>query len=301
MRFENYQPTKNLQADALIDLQTVDPTDIFEILSEAIRLKVAAKVGEVNNTLQNKKIVLITNQKLGLAQLTFRLSVVGLGAEPITVQLGGSGIEAFLGAKETTQTLSRLGIDAFVVETGLYKDAETLYKQLYKPVINAFDGDSPCDALSMLFSVHERLGKLSNLNVAYISEGNKLDSTLSAFIKCGLNITFVCPEDKKPTEEIFNYAAAHVHAHVEHDLDKALQSCDVLFIDNEFGESYKITKEKLKLLSRDACVLHPTPLTGKLDADIDILDDNRSLIANFGANLVYIQSAILELLLDNNY
>ena len=89
MRFENYQPTKNLQADALIDLQTVDPTDIFEILSEAIRLKVAAKVGEVNNTLQNKKIVLITNQKLGLAQLTFRLSVVGLGAEPITVQLGG--------------------------------------------------------------------------------------------------------------------------------------------------------------------------------------------------------------------
>ena len=185
MRFENYQPTKNLQADALIDLQTVDPTDIFEILSEAIRLKVAAKVGEVNNTLQNKKIVLITNQKLGLAQLTFRLSVVGLGAEPITVQLGGSGIEAFLGAKETTQTLSRLGIDAFVVETGLSKDAETLYKQLYKPVINAFDGDSPCDALSMLFSVHERLGKLSNLNVAYLSEGNKIDSTLSAFIKCG--------------------------------------------------------------------------------------------------------------------
>ena len=301
MKFETHQPKRTLINDALIDLSTVENEDIYEILSEAIRLKVAAKVGEINKSLENKKVALITNQKIGLAPLTFWLSVCGVGGKPITVPLGGSGLEIFLSSRESMEILSRLGIDAFIVQTAMEDDASRLYNKLYMPVVNAFDGDSPCDALSMLFSVYESLGKLYGLNVAYVGSGKKVTSTLSAFVKCGMNINFVCPEGDLPDEDVLAFVRANVQGGVTHDFERALSAADVVFLSDDFNGEFRLTKEIMKKTLRlNAVVLHTSPLTGAKDADENIMDDNRCLIAKCGENLVYIQSAILELLLCNN-
>lgn len=296
MDFEHYLPNGKFNCKNLVSLNNVDQTDIFEILHRAFHLKTAETVGEVNKSLSNKKIVLITNKRLGLQQVVFRLSVDGANGNPMTIPLSGTGIEELLSGREYVEILSRLNIHAFVVGTSVCDDAEVLSKHLNTPVVNAYSGDSPCMACTHLMSILEAQKKLCGLNVCYVGCPTKVTSLISGMAKCGMNITFVTPKPYVPCEQVLNYVNELSCATYQEDLLTPLKTCDVLYVNNDF-EEYKITKEVLNYLKPSASVLHDIPLTNASDADLDIMDDKRCLVATCGANMVFVQTAILELLL----
>lgn len=296
MKFENYAPQNALSSRSLVSLSDVNETDIFEILHKCLHLKITESVGEIDYSLKNKHVVLITNQRLGIAQLTFRLAIDKVNGHPLTIPIGGSNIDTFLSGRESSEILSKLGIDAFVVETSVAGDALKLSKKM-EPVINAYLKDSPITAISDLLTVYESQKRLSGLNVCFLANTDEESSHLIGMAKCGMNLTIVAPEDKKPSDELLSRLNQFTTVKYESDLDEALKTCDVLYIDNDFPDEYFVGKETLALLKPTACVLHASPLTDATDAEIDIMDDKRCLVSDSGANVVYVLSAVLELLL----
>ncbi len=295
MKFENYLPKSSIACPSVVTLKDVEKEDLFEILHKCLHLKIQESVGEQDYSLKNKHVVLVTNQRLGLAQLTFRLAIDKVNGHPLTIPIGGSNIDGFLSGRESVEILSKLGIDGFVVETSVSDDAEKLSKKM-APVVNAYSSDSPITAISDLLTVYERLKRLDGLNVCYYGSPSQITSLLAGMAKCGMKINFVTI-GSEVNEEVLNYLETFTEVTVTDDFDKALRECDLLYIDNDYPESCKINKEKLAGLNSNACVLHPSPLTDARDADIDILDDNRCLVSDSGANTVYVLSAVLELLL----
>lgn len=296
MKFENYAPQNALSSRSLVSLSDVDETDIFEILHKCLHLKITESVGEIDYSLKNKHVVLITNQRLGIAQLTFRLAIDKVNGHPLTIPIGGSNIDTFLSGRESSEILSKLGIDAFVVETSVAGDALKLSQKM-EPVINAYLKDSPITAISDLLTVYESQKRLSGLNVCFLANTHEESSHLIGMAKCGMNLTIVAPEDKKPSIELLNRLNQFTTATYRSDLEDALKTCDVLYIDNDFSDEYFVSKETLTLLKPTACVLHASPLTDAPDAEIDVMDDKRCLVSDSGANVVYVLSAVLELLL----
>ncbi len=298
MKFENYLPKSSITCPSVVNLKDVEKEDLFEILHKCLHLKIQESVGEPDYSLKNKHVVLVTNQRLGLAQLTFRLAIDKVNGHPLTIPIGGSNIDGFLSGRESVEILSKLGIDAFVVETSVADDAEKLSKKM-APVVNAYSYDSPITAIADLLTVYERLKRLDGLNVCYYGTPKYVTSLLAGMAKCGMKINFVTVGGAEPTLEVLNYLKTFTEVTVSENLDKALKECDLLYIDNDYPENYKITKEKLADLNCSACVLHPSPLTEAVDADIDIMDDKRCLVADSGANTVYALSTVLELLLSH--
>lgn len=296
MKFENYAPQNTLSSRSLVSLSDVDETDIFEILHKCLHLKITESVGEIDYSLKNKHVVLITNQRLGIAQLTFRLAIDKVNGHPLTIPIGGSNIDTFLSGRESSDILSKLGIDAFVVETSVAGDALKLSQKM-ELVINAYLKDSPITAISDLLTVYESQKRLSGLNVCFLANTDEESSHLIGMAKCGMNLTIVAPEDKKPSLELLNRLNQFTTATYRKDFEEALKTCDVLYIDNDFPNEYFVSKETLTLLKPTACVLHASPLTDATDTEIDVMDDKRCLVSDSGANVVYVLSAVLELLL----
>lgn len=296
MKFENYLPKNAINCRSVVNLKDIDTEDVYEMLSKCIRLKIQESVGEVNYSLKNKHVMLITNQRLGLAQVTFRLAVDKVNGHPLTIPIGGSNIVEFLSGKESVEVLSKLKIDGFVVETSVTSDAEKLSEKM-SPVINAYGGDSPISAVSYLLTVYERLHKLDGLNVCYYGCPKTVTSFLAGIAKCGMNINFVKENCQTPDETVLDYLKEFTSVTVTDDYEKAVKYCDLLYIDNDYPSDYMITKEKLEALNASAFVLHETPLTDAVDCSIDVLDDKRCLVTDGKANTVYALSAVLELLL----
>lgn len=112
-----------------------------------------------------------------------------------------------------------------------------------------------------------------------------------------MNLNLIAPKNHAVNQEVVTYLKELTSVEVSDDLTAALKKCDVLFIDNDYGQDFYVNKETLESLSKQACVLHSSPLTDAEDADINIMDDYRCKIADSGANVVYVLSSVLELLI----
>lgn len=296
MKFENYIPKNAIESKSLVNLKEVSKEDIFEIIRKCLHLKITEAVGEVDYSLKNKHVVLITNQRLGIAQLTFRLALNKVNGHPLTIPIGGSNIESFLSGRESVEIFSKLGIDAFIVETSVSSDAAKLNEKI-SPVVNAHLKDSPITAISDLLTIYENHKRLSGLNVCFLGNFDKLTSHLVGMAKCEMNLNLITPENRTVNEEVVTYLKELTSVEVSNDLPLALKKCDVLYIDNDYGQDFYVNKETLENLSKSACILHSSPLTDAKDADINIMDDYRCKIADSGANVVYVLSSVLELLI----
>lgn len=295
MKFETYRPSGSVTFDALVDLNEVTKEDIFETLHTALQLKISESVGEVDKSLENAHVALITNQRLGLSQLTFRIAIDKVSGHPMTIPIGGSNIDEFLSGEESVDVLSKLGIDAFVVDTAILDDANKLDKRLSR-VINANFLNSPIFALSNVLTIYEAKRKLEGLNVVCVTKANLQSSSLNAFLLLDMNVTICSPYEtglfglkEKYGEDSISY---------NQDLSSALKNCDVLYIDNDFGEDYKIYEKDLTPLKSDAVILHAGFIENSPDADKEIIEDKRYLSTLSYANKAYVLASVLKLVLN---
>ncbi len=295
MKFETYRPSGSVTFDALVDLNEVTKEDIFETLHTALQLKISESVGEVDKSLENAHVALITNQRLGLSQLTFRIAIDKVSGHPMTIPIGGSNIDEFLSGEESVDVLSKLGIDAFVVDTAILDDASKLDKRLSR-VINANFLNSPIFALSNVLTIYEAKRKLEGLNVVCVTKANLQSSSLNAFLLLDMNVTVCSPYETG----LFGLKEKYGEGSISYnqDLSSALKNCDVLYIDNDFGEDYKIYEKDLTPLKSDAVILHAGFIENSPDADKEIIEDKRYLSTLSYANKAYVLASVLKLVLN---
>ena len=244
-------------------------------------------------------------------------------------QLGGHGIylspeEVGLGKRESIADVARVlsrYVDAIAARTFSQDTLRTLASYSSVPVINALsDQEHPCQALSDLFTIYEKKGRLTGLTLAFIGDSNNVaNSLLLSACLLGMNFHLASPPGYEVKEEVLNQgrgfaALSGGQIQLTNNPDEAARDADVIYTDvwASMGQEAEVEKRRLafsgyqvdnRLLSLakgDVLLMHPLPAHHGEEISPGLLDDPRSMVFNQAENRLHLQKALLVKLLSNS-
>lgn len=302
MGINNYRRKGIIETEELLNLRTVEKTDIYEILQSARELKLKSRLGERLKKLAGKNIFLMTKSSFGKARLAFEIAVRSLDANPIALPMGGKDIEELIHNQDSIKVLERFNISLAVVDTSDRTDALDLSKVLSLPVINANERAGACHSLAVLLTIWEATNRLEGLKVVIVG-GFEQDQTslLYGMCKCGMDITVVSPSKVANIQRAIERAREDLgddgYVKWTSNLDEALENCDFVYCyGHDYGEDYVVTLDKLNRLAPKSFYSQNIPFVHGKEADEALITSQRSLIYEQGENLLHSERAAIYLL-----
>lgn len=299
MDINYYKPCGTLNKKHLISLENYTEEEIYEILKRANDVAERLNAGEKQSSLKNKYVYLITKSGFSRSRIAFETAVTKLSGTFTVSSLPGDKIDSVLTDSLSMQAIEYYGVDAIVVRTDITADAETLEKHIDLPIINANPRSGPLEALSALSTVWEKKGRLSGLKIATIGNPSVFaENYLYVFVKCGADVTVICPKELYPDEKVRNYCAQYGDLSVTDDLTAGLKDADCVFVsDDESMKEYALTADVLPVAKPTALILHSLPIS----KENSLISDEVAASPNFvglrlAENLQKIIMAVLDLL-----
>lgn len=230
----------------------------------------------------------------------FTVGAMHLGAGVIAY--GPNDLQIVTGetVADTARVLSNF-LDVLVVRTNQsVEEMRALTRQDAMSIINAMsDSEHPTQALADLVTLHEEFGRLDDIHVLYVGEGNNTAASLALAVAQtpGMSLTVVTPEGYGLDENILERAhglAAACGGRVEHHhrVDMLPSNVDAVYATRwqtmgvpkaeanwelKFAP-YRVTPDLMARVSKPAgtIFLHDLPAVRGMDVDDEVLDGPQS-------------------------
>jgi ornithine carbamoyltransferase len=294
------------------DLSERELADLLE-LSE----KVKAAPFDYGSRLAGLAVALIFEKPSTRTRVSFEVACSSLGAHPLAL----SSTELQLGRGETIEDTGRVlsrYVDAVVLRTFGQDRLEGLARTSTVPIINALsDFEHPCQCLADLLTVKEKKGKLSDLVMTYVGDGNNVaHSLLLGGAKAGMRVRVATPPGFEPIPQVVQRAEeigteTGGGAEVLHDPLQACDGADVLYTDvwasmgqeSEATErtlvfqGYQLDQGAVDRAAKDAIVMHCLPAHRGQEITDEVIDGPHSVVWDQAENRLHTQKALLLWLL----
>jgi ornithine carbamoyltransferase len=203
-------------------------------------------------------------------------------------------------------------VDGLVVRTFGQEVVEELARYSNIPVINALtDLYHPCQILSDIMTVIEKKGRLEELHVAWVGDGNNMaNSWIQAAGRLEFSLTLACPSGYEPDERILQDArqGSIKPITVVHDPLEAVRDADVINTDVwasmgqekeqdlrlKVFQAYQVDDALVGRAKKDAIVLHCLPAHRGEEITDEVLEGPQSVVFEQAENKLHIHKAILE-------
>jgi len=175
-----------------------DLLSVSDLSGEEIRLFISNALdmkAEGWSSLLSEKVLALLFEKPSLrTRVSFEIAMRQLGGHCIYLSPAEVGLGGREAVPDVAQVLSRY-IDAIAARTFSHQALETLAAYSSVPVINALsDLEHPCQALADLLTIYEKKGKLEELTLAYVGDGNNVaHSLMLAAALTGINFRIASP------------------------------------------------------------------------------------------------------------
>ena len=268
-------------------------------------------------TLRGRTIVNLFLEDSTRTRISFEAAAKRLSADVINFSAKGSSVSKGESLKDTAQTLQAMGADAVIIRHSASGAAQWLSdsKWMSGSVINAGDGthEHPTQALLDAFTIRKHLagntGDLSGLVVAIVGDilhSRVARSNVLLLSKLGAHVIIVAPPTLLPV------GIEAWPAEVSYDLDSVLPLVDAVMMlrvqqermsdyffptAREYSHYFGLNRDRLRLLKRNAIVMHPGPMNRGLEITAECADSARSVIVEQVTNGVSVRMAVLYLLL----
>lgn len=310
---------RSLKGRHLLWLADYTSEEIRYILSTTAVMKERFYSGErVIPVLAGKTIAMIFQKPSTRTRVSFDVAARQLGGHAITLNWNELQLGRGETIADTARVLSRY-VDGIVARVFKHSDLEELARFSSVPVINGLsDLVHPVQALSDMFTIQEKKGRLEGLKLAFVGDGsdNVLHSLLLACSKLGVNITVATPKGYEPDKRVLSVAeeeAAKTGALVEvvRDPFEAVKGADVVYTDVwvSMGQEsererrlrdlrdYQVNVELMKHAKRDAIFMHCLPAHRGEEVVDEVIDGRWSVVWDQAENRLHTQKAILALLI----
>ncbi len=306
---------KKLRNKDLISINFLTPEEVELILNEAEMLKKGPRNTE---HLKGKTLAMIFEKSSTRTRVSFQVGMYQLGGYAMFFSSQDLQIGRGETIHDTAKVLSRY-VDGIMARTFKYQTILDLAKYATVPVINGLtDFDHPCQALSDLFTIYEKLGNLKGLTLSYIGDGNNvLHSLIQACVRVGMNINYASPVGYKPSDlvvkESLEVAKSTGSKITEYnDAVSAIKDADVIYTDVWVSMGQEDEKEKrkkdllafqlnsdlMKKAKSDVLVMHCLPAHRGEEITDDVIDGPNSIVFDQAENRMHTQKAILKLLMS---
>jgi ornithine carbamoyltransferase len=307
----------NMKGKNLISINDLSQEEVAQILETAEIMKLRHYSHEEQPLLKGKVLGMIFQKPSLRTRVSFEAGMIQLGGAAI--YLGPEDIK--LGQREATkdiaQVLSRY-VDGIMARTFSHEIILELANYSSVPVINGLsDLLHPCQILGDLLTIKEKKGRLSNLKLAYLGDGNNVaHSLLFGAVKVGMDIVLATPSNYEPKSEIVEQAkkdAKKMGSKVEiiHNPLKAAEEADIIYTDvwtsmgfekerdtrKDVFRPYQINQDLVNRAKDDVIILHCLPAHRGEEITDEVIDGPNSVVIDQAENRLHAQKAILALLL----
>lgn len=300
----------------LISVKDLSVAEIKEIFDLAAKLK--KNKLKFANALKGKTLYLIFHKPSLRTRVSFEVGMTQLGGNAIYLK-EDIGMPERETIADTAKTLSRY-VDGIVLRTFEHNNVIELAKQASIPVINGLsDLTHPCQGLTDLFTIQEKLGKIKDITLAYIGDGNNVcHSLLYTASKLGVDMVVATPKGYEPQTNIVNEARQFVNKSgssitLVNDPAQAVKDADVIYTDvwasmgqegekqkrKEIFASFQINKDLVKLAKKKVIIMHCLPAHRGEEITDDVIDSPDSIVFDQAENRLHVQKAILIKLLGD--
>ncbi len=307
----------SLKGKDLLDLHSLSPDEVAEILRTAAELKQKQKAGMEHHLLKGKTLGMIFQKSSTRTRVSFEVGMWQLGGSALFLSANDLQMGRGEPIKDTARVLSRY-IDGIMIRTYAQRDVEELAEWADIPVINGLtDLQHPCQVLADLFTVQEHLGKLKGVKLAFLGDGfNMANSLMEGGAKTGMHIAIATPQGYEPKPEIVARAQADAKETggsitVLNDPREAARDADVLVTDvwssmgheaehrarlKAFG-GYSLSSAMAAIAKPKAVVLHCLPAHRGEEISEELFEAHAGEIFDEAENRLHVQKAIMALVM----
>lgn len=294
----------------LLSLYDLSREEILCILNTAEEFK---KVSQRNlkkvPALRGRTIVNLFVEPSTRTRVSFELAEQRLSADIINMNAETSSFRKGETLLDTLRNIQALQADIVVIRHSAAGAPNFLSRELNVGVVNAGDGahSHPTQALLDIFTIREKKGRVSGLNVAIVGDilhSRVARSNMWGLIKLGANVTIAGPSTLVPRE------FEKIGVRVCRDLKDALRDADVINLlriqherqragffpsTGEYAKVFGINSETMKYVKPDALIMHPGPVNRGVELDSAIADGPQSVILEQVTNGLAVRMAVLFL------
>ncbi len=305
----------SLKGRHLLTLYDFTKEELNQFLKAGEELKLKSKMGERTPILSGKKLGMIFEKPSTRTRVSFEVAMYELGGHAIYLSSNELQLRRGETIADTARVLSRY-LDGIMARVFSHKDLVELAKHSTIPVINGLsDMFHPCQVLGDLLTIKEKKGKLEEIKLTYIGDGNNVcHSLMIGGVKMGLKVIVSTPKEYQPDPEVIKMAKEGEkyggELHLIEDPIEAVKDSDVIYTDvwvsmgQEDSEikkkrlqPYQVNKELVKHAKEDYIFMHCLPAHRGEEVVDEVIDSANSVVFDQAENRLHIQKGILSLLL----
>ncbi len=284
-----------------IDIHDLSSSDLDQIFQLAKDIREHG-----SNCLVNKSVGLIFEKPSNRTRLSFEVGVTKLGGSPVYIK----GDEIQIGTREPVSHVSRVMsryVDMLMYRTTAHSNLLELAKYSSVPVINGLsDVSHPCQAIADVLTISDYFGKLDDVFLTYIGDGNNVcQSLIDISEKCNFQMAVVCPNKYAPTD-------VPASVTVTDSIDDVIHKTNVIYTDvwvsmgdesesmqrlNDF-KPYQVSQEVLSKAKSDCIFLHCLPANIGEEVTEEVFESPNSKVFDQAENRLHAQNGIMAWLID---
>lgn len=301
----------------LLDIGDLDATSIGHLLD------LTDHMVEINQrpmpkvpALRGRTVVNLFFEDSTRTRTSFDTAARRLSADVMNFAVSSSSVNKGESLRDTIETITAMGVDAFVVRHGSSGAPQQITRWTDAAVVNAGDGwhQHPTQALLDCYTIRTALGRpdgFQGLRIAIVGDiahSRVARSDVQAFTALGAHVTLVAPPTLLPP------SVDGWPVEVSHHLDDVIGDVDVLYLLRmqrermrdalvpslrEYTSLYGLTPRRAHRLQPHAIVMHPGPMNRGVEIAVDPADLPGSMVLQQVSNGVAVRMAVLFELLGS--
>jgi ornithine carbamoyltransferase len=307
-----------MKCENLVSVADLEREDIDELFALTAEMKESSKRGVTDLCLAGKTLGMIFEKSSMRTRVSFEVAMTQMGGHAIYLTKDDINLGERESIKDVSKVLSRF-IDCIAIRTYDHKTVTALADNASVPVINALsDYTHPCQALTDLYTVKEKIGSLDSVKIAYVGDGNNVARSL-AFLcaKLKVSYTVVSPENYGLSAGFLDELENNVKgkdSYIKQIMDpkEAVKDADVIYTDTwiSMGEEeeaeirrkdfkgFQVNSELISYAKKDVLVMHCLPAHRGEEITDEVIDGQHSIVYDQAENRLHVQKALLKLLIS---
>ena len=299
----------------LLGLEELTQEELEFILETAKSFKeVSSREIKKVPALRGKTVVNLFYEPSTRTRVSFEVAAKRLSADVINIAVETSSVKKGETLIDTGRNIQALKADIIVIRHSASGAAAMLARHVNISVVNAGDGwhEHPTQALLDIFTLKEKLGKISGLKVSIVGDiahSRVARSNIWALTKLGARVTVCAPKILIPA------GIEEMGAKVTYDIDEALHGADAVNVlrmqferdgeeafpkQLEYFKNYGITSERLERAKANIVIMHPGPINRGIEISSEVADGKNSVILEQVTNGIAVRMAVLFLVAQGN-
>jgi ornithine carbamoyltransferase len=291
----------------LITGEELSATEILALITLAKELKQHRKHGKMTPYLSGKHLALVFSKPSLRTRFSFTVAMR---------ELGGDVAETISDTRKNEDPEDQARVlggycHGIMIRTHADENLSRMQAVTSVPIINGLsDLHHPCQILSDLLTIQENLGRLQDVQLTYIGDGNNiLHSLLLIAPILGVRVHYSCPKTRQPNIEILQRAKRRAASNnmIQNfsQAADAAKNADIVYTDvwtsmgfeqqanNELFTGFQVNEDLMKHASKDALFMHCLPMERGKEVSKTLPDQPYSVIFQQSENRLHLQKALL--------